>query len=382
MFEKSAREIERRFIRRVSKNNSILTFTVKGRINYINKISDSFLSITTNKSVKPFSISRKSIRKAISFFIDSKTITRKQLQCYSKFTSSLLAVLVDVFTDKVILRKMKSGEVRISLTGTRVFASGLEKDPYIRGELKKLGGKYLLLNYYHIRGNRNWKRILDEGFHCIVDSGAFSTFRYKQRWNKKLDNQLELFHIDEVEMISVEEYANFINKECQDNRIKAFINLDVIGDPQQTRSNYERLKSLCPAATIWPVWQFNDTVDNLMELSQEEHEVICIGGLVPSILKHKEETKARLIDLVNKFPEVNFHCLGLANRWLCEISLFSADTTAFLNARKSPDQRKVYLETGERVSADEEMSTIDIIKQNLLHLINLEKEPVKQLSLF
>lgn len=381
MFEKSAREIERGFIRRVSKINSI--FTVKGSINYINKISSSFLSITTNKSTKPFSISRKSLRKAISYFMDCKTTTRRQLQCYSKFTSSLMALLLEVFNGKVLVRKLKGGEeMRITLTGTRVFASGLEKDPYIRNELKKLGGKHLLLNYYHIRGNRNWKRILDEGFHCIVDSGAFSTFRYKQRWNKKLDNQLELFHIDEVEMISVEEYANFINKECQDNRIKAFINLDVIGDPQQTRNNYERLKSLCPAATIWPVWQFNDSMDNLMELSQEEHEVICIGGLIPNILKHKEATKARLIELVYKFPGVNFHCLGLANRWLCEIPLFSSDTTAFLNARKSPDQRKVYLETGERVSADEEMSTIDIIKQNLLHLINLEKEPVKQLSLF
>ncbi|UAL49813.1 hypothetical protein K7887_22095 (plasmid) [Sutcliffiella horikoshii] len=382
MFEQKARQIERIFLRRVNKQNII--FTAKGKTNYIIAVRDDKYSVCTEIGNTPFTISRKAIRKAINYFIDCKTITRRSLEKYSNFTSSLLGILIEIFKGKVMLRELESKEIRLSLLGTRLFASGLEKDPNIRELYKKLGGKHLLLNYFHIRGNKHWKKILDENFHVIIDSGAFSVYRAKQKMITRMekDNQLSLFQHDDVEMISLEEYASFINKEYQDNRIKAFINLDVIGDPVQTQRNFKRLNELCPSATIWPVWQINDSLENIETLVDEEHEVICIGGLIPLMLKDKKVAERVLSQVLGSFPTVNFHCLGLANRWLWNMMPFSVDTTAYLNARKSEKQRKIYnVETGERVNAPSEMSTISIIAQNLSSLLKLEKFQEKQLRL-
>ncbi|NLP52054.1 hypothetical protein [Bacillus sp. RO1] len=379
MFTKNARQIERAFIRKAIKTDKVIT--LKGKDNYIFAINSSYVTLQTENGRKPFGIARKAIRKAINFLLDCKTITRRQLQRFSNFTSALLAILMTAFQGKVIVKGGKNGEARISLTVIRLYASGLERDPYIRNVLKKLGGKHLLLNYYHIRGNKNWKRILDD-FHCIIDSGAFSIFKTKQKQKKEVSNQLELFDFEEVEMISLEEYASFINNECHDTRIKAFINLDVIGDPIQTKTNYERLKHLCPAATIWPVWQFSDSFESLQELVEQEPDVICIGGIVPEMNKNKGTVKEKLDRLFNQFPGVNFHCLGLANRWLWEYKFFSFDTTAFLNSRKSKKQRKIYNDkTGERLMAPAMMSTLSIITQNLESLLKLENLQEKLLQI-
>lgn len=68
---------------------------------------------------------------------------------------------------------------------------------------------------------------------------------------------------------------------------------------------------------------------------------------------------------------------------LIEYPFFSSDSTAFLNARNSEKQRKVYLDNGYRIDAPKEMSTLEIIKQNLAFLFSLERSyEAKQLSIF
>ncbi|MCM3443372.1 hypothetical protein ACUIJN_25895 [Metabacillus halosaccharovorans] len=63
---------------------------------------------------------------------------------------------------------------------------------------------------------------------------------------------------------------------------------------------------------------------------------------------------------------------GADGELLLQFPFASTDTSAFLNSRKSNKQRQVFLKNGVRIKAPEEMSTIDIIRQNLKFLMNLE----------
>jgi len=81
------------------------------------------------------------------------------------------------------------------------------------------------------------------------------------------------------------------------------------------------------------------------------------------------------------YPDVNFHLLGVADELLLEYGVFSSDSTAYLNARKYRDGHKIYLSDGRRIKAPDEMSTLDIIKQNLQFLIGLENVEDIQISL-
>ncbi|EWG08317.1 hypothetical protein [Cytobacillus firmus] len=115
-------------------------------------------------------------------------------------------------------------------------------------------------------------------------------------------------------------------------------------------------------------------------LVEEEHEVIALGGLIPLMKKGLNHCRATLDRIFNLYSEANFHFLGGANELLLEYPFFSSDSTAFLNSRRNPSQRKLYLPTGERAEAPESLNTRDIIKQNLKFLIELEE--IKRVDLF
>ncbi|OHX49386.1 hypothetical protein BBV17_12430 [Cytobacillus oceanisediminis] len=65
---------------------------------------------------------------------------------------------------------------------------------------------------------------------------------------------------------------------------------------------------------------------------------------------------------------------------LLEFNLFFADSTSFLNARKREGGNKINLPNGERINAPESMSTLNIIKQNILFLLGLEEIKNRQPS--
>jgi hypothetical protein len=98
----------------------------------------------------------------------------------------------------------------------------------------------------------------------------------------------------------------------------------------------------------------------------------CIGGMVPYLSNRQSYLESRLKEVIKRFPTINMHFLGVANELLIGYQAFSSDSTAYINARKSRKQRKLYLSNGIRIDAPESMSTDEIISQNLEFLISLE----------
>lgn len=362
------RKLERKFVRFLQKRKSYLTVT--GKENQLVSVNKHFLVLQSALNKKPWAISRKKIRQCINYTFFKRSVVRKDLEKFSSFSSSLLAIMFKVFERIVFIKRLKNGLLRLTIKGIRVYMSGLERDPSIRNMVKEEGGKYLLLNYYYIRNNRFWTEILDD-FSVIIDSGAFTMFKQSQK--AKESNEQALFNVEDIDMISIQEYASFIARYHNHPRILGFFNLDVIGDPLATKANYRRLKDMVPNATIYPVWQFEDTLDSLDKLSKEDHELIGLGGCVPYLSTRTEVVRRKFRNIFSRFFDINFHFLGGANEFLLEFDFFSSDTTAFLNSRKSERQRKVYLEHGERVDAPSDMSVVDIIRQNIKFLVSLEK---------
>ncbi|MGS2778353.1 hypothetical protein ACVBAX_13385 [Robertmurraya sp. GLU-23] len=180
------------------------------------------------------------------------------------------------------------------------------------------------------------------------------------------------------EMI-LEGYAQFINKHKSNPRILGFMPLDCIGNPQMTRENYKKLKELTDAH-IYPVWQITDTLEELDRIVEKEPEMVALGGCVPFLSSRKDFVRDKLKMITKRHPNVCFHGLGIANEMLLDYGIFSADSTAYLNARKWSD-RKIYLPTGERIEAPETMSTMEIIAHNIKFLLGLENLEESQLTL-
>lgn len=370
-YEFDARRIERRFQREIRKNNNF--HTIKGCLNTVTKYGTTFLSIRTKSSNKPFTIMRKSIRRALAFVFFTRTAIRKDMEQFSRFSSALSAICTKCFEHMSKIQMYKQGLYRLSLIGTRYFFSGMERDPKAIQWVKEAGGSFVLFNYKSLLdSSTDWISALKENdLYCLIDSGSFSIFNENRLKGKKQFNQEELFEEDTLNDMTLEGYAKFINQHKHLKRIIGFYPLDVVGDPIATKHNYLKLKSLTDAYII-PVWQFTDSLSELEKLVKEEHGVIAIGGMVPFLSSRKHIIRKVLDKVFLQFPTQCFHALGVADELLLEYKFFSADSTAFLNARKYQEGRKLYVSTGERVPAPIEMKTEDIIKQNIKFLRELE----------
>lgn len=372
----NARKVERKFKRDMTKRGYFET--AKGCVNKIVDYGKNSVSLMTAKGEEPFLIKRTSIRKAISFFFFKRTAVRKDFNRFS-FTSAIFAIIMHCFKDKAKLQKLRNGLFRISLLRCRFFCSGLERDLTILKMVKDLNGKYVLFNYKSILESPQCLEWLEKyDLYAVIDSGAFSFFNSK-RTSLKNCQQQQLFGEEYMEELILEGYAQFINEHKHNPRILGFFPLDRIGDPIATKKNYRRLKELTDA-NIYPVWQITDTLEELDQLVKEEPEMIGLGGAVPFLSTRKHIVREILDKVTKRHPTVAFHGLGIADELLQEFQLFSADSTAFLNARKWKDGRKVYLPNGERAKAPSDMSIMDIIKQNLRHLIGLESLEASQIT--
>ena len=375
----NARNVERQFKREVTKIGYFQT--AKGCINHLVDYGKTDLHLKTGIGKEPIRLKRNSIRKAINFFFFKRTAIRSDFESFSSFTSAVFAIILHCFKDKSKLQKLKNGLFRISLLSPRFFFGGLERDKAILKILKSLNGKFVLFNYKSIQESPHCIDHLDEfDFYCLIDSGSFPLYNAKKKESKKVFQQQKLFSEDNLDDMMLEGYAQFINENKTNPRILGFFPFDCIGNPTKTRDNFSKLKKLTDAK-IYPVWQFTDSLEELDRLVLEEHEMYGIGGMVPFISTRKHIIKEVLDKVMKRHPTVNFHALGIADELLVNYNIFfSADSTAFLNARKWADGRKVYISNGERIDAPEAMSTIDIIKQNITYLIGLEIFTDTQLS--
>ncbi|MEQ2529153.1 hypothetical protein WMO40_20990 [Bacillaceae bacterium CLA-AA-H227] len=366
---KEPRTLERRFIRSVLKKGFFIT--ASGCKNIVTE-NGQIILISTSKSTDSLRISKNQIRSAIRYMQVYRTSIIKDMQCISKYSSALFGILIEIFKGESKLQTLKNGLFRLSLLGVRFYASGLEKDPFLRGEFKKLGGNFVLFNYYQLlETSFDWITWLEQtNSYALIDSGSYSDFRTKQKAKKVSFQQLELFEDELLNSYYIEGYAQFINQNQDNCRIIGFFPFDVVGDPKKTKENYQLLKQQTNA-TIYPVWQFTDSLEELRQLVDEEHEFIAIGGAVPYLSNRIEKVRAVLEEVYRIFPTVNFHFLGVANELLLEFPCFSADGTAFINARRNKT-KKIYLEDGTRIPASAEMTTLEVIQQNLRFLMGLE----------
>src|SRR5690606_27102812 len=296
-----------------------------------------------------FEIERTKIRKAASYVFFKRTAIREELEPYSNFTSALFGVIQSIFRHISRVQRLKYGLVRLILNGVRFYPSGAESDPTILRMISELGGKFVLFNYYSLNGSLKFLEYLDKyGLFALIDSGSFSLYQKKVKLNKQKEMQLELLSDSEEDELTLEGYASFINKLKNHPRIIGFFPFDVVGDPVKTKEYYYKLKRLTKGK-IFPIWQCTDSLDELDRLVSEEHEMIGIGGLVPYLSNRQNYVRDILDKVFSKFPNVPFHLLGFANEMVCQYPCFSSDSTAYLNARKSKKQRKVYLDNGYRV---------------------------------
>lgn len=371
-----SRKIERKFQRRLKKRGAF--YTVNGAVNYLKQQNKNCLYLVTSKGQVIIKIKREIIRKCIDYFFHKRTVIRKDMEQFSAYSSSLFAIIWDCFSDVSKIQKLNNNMFRISLVGTRVYFSGLERSPGMQRIVKEQKGDYLLFNYYSItQSSKDPVKTLEENEqYCIIDSGAFSFFNA----HKKQKQQICLFSEEIMQEMYLDGFIDYINIHKDNARVLGFITLDVIGDEKKTIENYRYIKQKTNAEII-PVWQVTGTIEYLSELVAEEHAVICIGGMVPFISKRKEYLRERLDFIKKRFPTQNFHFLGVADELLNEYGAFSSDTTAYLNARKYNDN-KIYNPDGHREEAPTKYYSLNIILHNIKFLIKLEEAIPKQLEMF
>ncbi|MDE5055367.1 hypothetical protein NDK25_24420 [Niallia taxi] len=374
MIKCDSRKIERKFQRRLKKRGAF--YTVNGAVNYLKQQNKNCIYICTSKGQAIIQIKRETIRKCIDYFFHKRTVIRKDMEQFSAYSSSLFAIIWDCFSDVSKIQKLNNNMFRISLVGTRVYFSGLERSPGMQKIVKEQKGDYLLYNYYSItQSSKDPVVTLEENQqYCIIDSGAFSFYNAY----KKEKQQICLFSEEIMQEMYLDGFIDYINKHKDNARVLGFITLDVIGDEKKTIENYRYIKQRTNAEII-PVWQITGTIEYLSELVAEEHAVICLGGMVPFISKRKEFLRERLGYIKKKFPTQNFHFLGVADELLKEYGAFSSDSTAYLNARKY-DDNKIYTENGYREKAPTQLSKLRIIEQNIRFLAGLEEAIPKQIN--
>jgi hypothetical protein len=347
MYTIDARKTERAFIRKLQKKGGFTTANGKANL-FAGKDAKAIL-LKTEKSKKPLAVLRTKLRAAISYTFYSRTVTRKELEAYSRFSSALLGILIEVFEKAGKLHKTAKGLLRLTLIGVRYFFAGVDKSVRDLEVAAANGAKFVLMTYAHIRKGKAWKNHVERlGLKIMLDSGAFTLWKAQQKG--KL-----------VEAISIADYAAFIEE--HKDLLYSWFNLDVIGDVEASKANAEYLKAkgLAPIE----VWHIQSSLDDLQQLVDEDHAVIAIGGSVGTSEKVREEIFTKVFE---RFPDQNFHFLGGSSKLLYKFSWFSADSTGWLAGRM---YGAILDKDGQR-KAPEGMTGIEALAYNAKNLSSLE----------
>lgn len=313
MYKIDARQLERKFIRQIAKKGGFTTANGKANL-YAGKENGAVL-LKTAKSKKPLAILRTKLRQAIAYTFYTRTITRKDLEVFSRFSSAVLGILIEVFNKAAKLHKTPKGLLRLTIIGVRYFFAGVDKSVRDLEAAAANGAKFVLMSYHYIRKGKAWKEHVERlGLKILLDSGAFTVWKAQQKGK-------------EVEEITVEAYAEFIKQHKE--VLYSWFNLDVVGDAAASKANAEYLK----AAGVAPieVWHVGSDLKDLEELVAEDHAIIAIGGSVGLSEKAREEAFTKVFA---RFPEQNFHFLGGSSKLLYKFNWFSADSTGWLAGRK------------------------------------------------
>jgi hypothetical protein len=314
-----AAEKERAFFRKYWKQGYTLHTVKEKRPNTIQKVTEKYVYVTTEKSRAANRIPRDRLRKALAILFYRRVVTLKELIKINSFSSALAALIKAIMADICKVMHTKKGAVRLTLRGLRFIFSGLSKGRNDMRFVSENGGRFVLLNYHDIRFDtaERWKqKLLELGLKCVLDSGEFS------RYNAELKGK-------RIKPITVEDYAQFVMRHS--DVIYQYFTLDKIGDPEVTKRNFEYLERVVRKKPI-PIWHVQNSLDLLQELVDAEHEVIAIGG---SRFVSRQKREAVFDAIFQRFGDrANFHALGLgATDLLLRHNWFSADASTWLNGR-------------------------------------------------
>ncbi|WP_426455402.1 hypothetical protein ACP26L_36005 (plasmid) [Paenibacillus sp. S-38] len=319
-----AEQRARRFFRRPPASFPTLT----GRCSTIQEASNQALFFQTAKGRRN-RISRTGIVKAIAYMMERRSVTRKEMEKFSRFSSALLALLRLIFIDIIRIRITKTGLIRLSLKGTRFVFSGVDRAPRDMRVARENGAEVVMMSYYHLREDHSerWKyHVKENGLKVLLDSGAFSL------WEAAAKGRI-------VKPILLEEYISFVKRHL--DVLIGYFNLDVIGDLYASRANMQAME----AAGLSPheVWHVCSPLEELNRIVDKGAALVGIGG---SALLKDGERLPRIDEALRRHPEQDFHLLGVGSKILFQLDgVFSTDATNWIEGRKSgrlltPDGQK------------------------------------------
>lgn len=346
MYEINARTTERAFIRKIQKAGEFKT--ANGKANFYVDHTGQLLFIKTEKSARPLSITRKQLRAAINFTYYVRTVTRKDLEAYSKFSSALLGIIIEVFHRIAKLHRTPTGLLRLTIIGTRYFFAGVDRAVRDLEVAAANGAKFVLMSYFHLRERKAWKGHVERlGLKILLDSGAFTCWQAAKK-NKK------------VEPLILKDYAAFI--ETHKPILYAWFNLDVIGDAAASKKNAEYLKAR--GLTPVEIWHPQSGYEALDALVAEDHAVIAVGGTVGL---NEKDRRAVTEEIFKRYPGQNFHGLGISSKLLFDFPWFTADSTGWLIGRK---YGAIINPQGQRPAP--EMGGLEALTHNVKQMVALE----------
>jgi hypothetical protein len=311
-FDIKARNWERRFVKRLS-SGVMVCMTGSLKENLIEKVTHKAFYFKTAADRAPQSIPREKVRGAISFLLFRRTTMRKQLEQFHHFNSFLMGLLRLIFVHISKISLTPKG-LRLTLRGVRFIPAGMDRDPRKIQLAKKMGTSVILCSYFHLRDdlNENFRVYCRKfGVKILLDSGAWSLFSAQEKGKN-------------VEPIHVRHLLQFIKR--HQDILYGWINLDDLKSPVATRI-HQKVMERAGVMPI-PVWHAKSSIDELgLIVRQYESEVdfICIGGLA----KASGEERIEVLDRVfEKYPNCNFHILGVSSPEILRYPVFSVDSTA------------------------------------------------------
>ncbi|MFS0841183.1 hypothetical protein [Paenibacillus sp. 1P03SA] len=282
--------------------------TGKGAINHIVEHDSRRVYFKSESSGMINTIELYKLKAAIRELFTRRTITRKQLESFSKFSSALLGLMTTILRGMAKLTKGMKG-FRLTLIGVRFFFSGCDKAVRDLEVAKANGAEFVLMSYWWLKGKKDpFKHVNRLGLKVMLDSGAFTAH------NKGAT-------------ISVVEYAAFLI--AHKDELHSYITLDVIGDDAATASNYAYLRGLDLSPV--PVFPAMGDLANLARLIEEDHEFVAIGATVGMSERAKSDLFAKIF---TAFPDGRFHWLGGSSSLITDFDWFSADSSTWLSGRK------------------------------------------------
>ncbi|QNR65130.1 hypothetical protein IAQ67_14520 [Paenibacillus peoriae] len=351
-FTIKAIEKEKLFVRKAK--HGLRFSTGKGKINFIESITNKYVYFRTEKSKEAIRVPREKIRQAIEYLLYRRMVTREKLGEIYKYNSFLMGLLRHLFVQMSELAWIKrslgkSKILRLVLKGTRFIFAGMERSIADLTMVKAHGGRFVLFSYWNLRSDKHetWKyHIKRLGLKVLLDSGEYSRYRlykrieavrtkmleHKEGTNTRLKQADDLIKM-EMKMqnpVRIEDYSKFILK--HKSVLYDAFNLDRTGDYEESMFNLNYLYRRGIKAI--PIWHPQSPIEALEALIKDDRsfDVIAIGGLLS--LSHEDRYTVVNSIMKNYGEHQCFHLLGCSSPLIFKGDTFQCDSTGPLMGRR------------------------------------------------